>query len=218
MKSILSASIVLILFLASSCGGDGKKAKDDQLTIKSDEVVNLQGSSSSAFRNVVETETPEPEKPRPPRPESETILQDFEEDNGTANHDVYTWDYGKAKSEVQAARAFRGQRSLRTYGEKFGINLSRREFNVIGYDKVFVYIYDTVGDNTVEFELHDMDGGSAKVWSVERSEKNEWQRVAIPLEYFRGKIDLKRLKNVEFYEWNPGVYYLDNFGVSKYKD
>ncbi len=212
---IIPAAVLLIL---TSCAGGQKKEKGEKLTIRSDEVVNLQGTGGSSSSVTVETVTPEPRKPARQRAESETVLQDFEEDNGTAGHDVYTWDYGKAKSAVQSDRVFRGKRSLRASGDKFGINLSRREFDVSGYDKVFVYVYDTVGDNTLEFELHDMDGSSAKVWSVERSEKNEWKRVAVPLEYFRGKINLKRLKKAEFYEWNTGLYYFDNFGVSQFQD
>lgn len=202
--------LVMAFFLClSGCGKD--KSKDAPLVIHTQEVVDLRDPNAASGN------TDDTAKIGKPRPEAETVLQDFEKNNGTEKFDVFTWDYGQAQSAVQSEVIYHGSQALKSQGNKFGINLSKREFDISGYDKVFVYVYDTVGDNTIEIELHDMDGASAKIWTVERSDKDRWKRVALPLEYFRGKINLKRLKNVEFYEWYKGTYYYDDFGVSKYK-
>lgn len=205
---ILSISLLCLAGLCLyGCGKD--KPKDGALVIHTEEVVDLRGpDATNAGPDAVIAKA---------RPEAETVLQDFESGNGTEQFDVYTWDYNKAHSVVQSEKVLNGSQALKTEGDKFGINLSKREFNISGYDKVFIYVYDTVGNNTIEFELRDMEGKTAKIWSVERSRKDKWKRVALPLEYFRGKINLKRLRNAEFYEWNKGTYYFDDFGVSKYK-
>ena len=200
-------SLFVLLLCLNACGKE--KPKDVPLVIRTQETVDLRGpDAASGDPDAVIKKA---------RPEAETVLQDFEQGNGTEGFDVFNWDYGKAQGAVQSEKTYHGSQALKTEGDKFGINLSKREFNISGYDKVFIYVYDTVGNNTLEFELRDMEGKTAKIWSVERSQKDKWKRVALPLEYFRGKINLKRLKNAEFYEWNRGTYYFDDFGVSKYK-
>jgi hypothetical protein len=211
MKTI--GLILSMVFLLGLCGCGKDKPKDTPLVIRTQEVVDLRAPDAT---NQGVAEDPDAVIGKA-RPEAETVLQDFESGNGTEKIDVFTWDYDKAQSTVQTEKAMRGTQALRTQGDKFGINLSKREFDISGYDKVFIYVYDTVGDNTIEFELRDMYGKTAKVWSNVRSAKDKWKRVAVPLEYYRGKINLKRFRNVEFYEWNKGTYYFDDFGVSKYK-
>lgn len=145
----------------------------------------------------------------------ETIMQDFEEKNGTEKFDVYAWDYDKALPQVVKETAYKGKRSLKTAGYKFGINFSKRTFDLSKADKIFVYVLDTVGDNTIEFEIRDANDITAKVWSSEKSKKGKWTRVALDLTYFKDKIELSKVKNLELYEWNPGVYYFDNVGFIK---
>jgi hypothetical protein len=145
----------------------------------------------------------------------ETVIQDFEENNGTEKFDVYAWDYGKAIPEVVKETAYKGKRSLKTAGAKFGINFSKRTFDLSGASKIFVYVLDTVGDNTLEFEIRDASEITAKIWTGEKSKKGKWTRVALDLAYFKDKIDLSKVKNLELYEWNAGVYYFDNVGFIK---
>lgn len=145
----------------------------------------------------------------------ETVIQDFEENNGTEKFDVFTWDYGKASPEVVKEAAYKGKRSLKTAGAKFGINFSKREVDLSGAQKIFVYVLDTVGDNTIEFEIRDSGEKTAKIWTSEKSRKGKWTRVALDLGYFRDKIDLSKVKNLELYEWSAGTYYFDNVGYIK---
>ncbi len=145
----------------------------------------------------------------------ETVLQDFELNNGTEKFDVYAWDYGKGKPEITTEKPFKGKRSLKTAGDKVGINFSRREVNLAAAKTLFLYVWDPTGDNTIEFEIRDMEGNTAKAWSKDQSKKNKWTRVAIDLRQFRDQINLSRVKNLEIYEWNPGTYYYDQVGFDR---
>lgn len=145
----------------------------------------------------------------------EVVLQDFEDGNGTKSHDVYFWDYGKAKPEIASADAFKGSQCLKTQGDLVGVNFRIRSADVSSYKKVFVTVFDTNGDNTLEIHLRDMKDQVHKVWSTEKSKKNAWQRVSIDLSQYQGKIDLTKVKNLEIYEWNPGIYRYDDIGVAK---
>jgi len=154
-------------------------------------------------------------KPGSPALPNEIILQDFEAGNGTEGMDVYSWDSGKAKAEVQSERANFGARALRTQGDYWGVNFNKREVDLSGYKYLFVWIYDTVGDNTIEFTVADMSEKEAKCWTSDKSKKNEWAKITINLDQFRNQVDLKKVRNIRFYEWNPGTYYIDDLGAGK---
>lgn len=191
---------MLILALAiAGCGGAQAPVEE---AITSEEIMDLQSQVSPGLGQAGADA------------KSENVLQDFEEGNGTAG-DQYSWDYGKAGAGLTGDQTHSGRRALRVAGDKFGVNLAVPSFNVQDFDRIFVWIYDCVGDNTVEFELTDADGKKANGWSKEKSRKNEWTRVSMPLAQFRDRVDLTRLRAVEFYEWNPGIYYFDDLGVEK---
>ena len=77
---------------------------------------------------------------------------------------------------------------------------------------IYVWVYDTHGNNTVELKLRDYhEAVSNSVWSAMQSVQNQWTRIEWPLSQFTG-IDVHQVKNLEIYEWNDGTYYFDNAG------
>lgn len=143
------------------------------------------------------------------------ILQDFEDGNGTSDHDVYVWDYGKAAAKLDAGHAFRGAKAMMTQGDIAGANLMRRSYDLSGYRRVFVNVLDGAGDNTIEIGIRDMNDKVQKVWSTDKSRKGQWTKVGVDLASYRGKIDLTKVKNIEIHEWNKGTYFFDDIGAEK---
>lgn len=63
--------------------------------------------------------------------------------------------------------------------------------------------------NTVEVKLVDASGKDSKVWTSMSSESGEWTHFYVPLSSYSG-IDLTAIKTVAFWEYNDGVYYIDD--------
>lgn len=88
---------------------------------------------------------------------------------------------------------------------------------------ISVWVYDTVGKNTVQLRLHDVNGcASEHLWSEMESCPDEWRQITWSLS--EGKlgqlaaehsledctsVDMSQIKSIEFYEFNQGVYYFD---------
>ncbi len=72
-----------------------------------------------------------------------------------------------------------------------------------------IWVYDTVGNNTLELNLKDITGEQEKHWSSASSVSNNWTLISIPLSNYK-TVDLTCIKDIEIYEWNPGSYYFDD--------
>ena len=75
---------------------------------------------------------------------------------------------------------------------------------------ISVWIHDTQGNNTVQLMFHDDHSkASNTVWSSMRTAKNAWGEVTWFIDEFKD-VDMRRITNIELYEWNDGVYYFDS--------
>ncbi|MFA5338626.1 MAG: beta-galactosidase [Candidatus Omnitrophota bacterium] len=80
-----------------------------------------------------------------------------------------------------------------------------------------VWVYDTQGNNSIQLRLRDAegDGGSGGdgycLWSSNNSVQNQWTQINWDMTQYPSVPNLNkdRIASVELYEWNQGVYYLD---------
>jgi len=206
----MSRKIVMLALVAvAACGGNAPapSAPAEPLVVKAQEEARPVEQEADTAAAAATAE--------PPLGKGEVVFQDFEPGNGTEDHDIYFWDYGKAAPEFDTVRYRRGSQSVKMNGDLFGFNLNKREVDVSNCQEIFLWVFDSQGANTIEIALRDMDDKQAKVWSTQKSKKNEWARISIPVNAFRakGNVDLGRIRNVEIYEWNPGAYFFDDFGA-----
>ncbi len=63
--------------------------------------------------------------------------------------------------------------------------------------------------NDLAVKLIDANGKDAEKWTEMKSTEGEWSHFYVPLSEYGG-IDLTAIQKVAFYEWNEGIYYIDD--------
>jgi hypothetical protein len=156
-----------------------------------------------------------------------TNFQNFEKDNGTPpGAGNYFWDAwfttctfsepplpvhtGQRAVRVEAYAKQKGDPQTDT-GGTVGINPSSdKPIDLSEATTISVWVYDTQDNNTVELKLRDWDERvSNALWSEKESVKDQWVLITWDLPDFEG-VDKSRIKNIELYEWNDGVYFFDD--------
>jgi len=150
-------------------------------------------------------------------------FQNFEPDNGTPpGGGNYFWDAWFTTCSFESAVVREGSRAVRVdahaaaegnpgdHGGTMGINPSSSDpIDLSSATTLSVWVYDTQGDNTVELKLRDYnDALSNNVWSEMQAEQNKWTEITWSLSDFTD-VDLSQIKNIELYEWNDGIYFID---------
>jgi hypothetical protein len=153
-------------------------------------------------------------------------FQDFERENGTPpGGGNFFWDAWFTTCSFESTIVCEGSRSVRVdahawtegspkdTGGTMGINpSSSAPVDLSSATTIYVWVYDTQGNNTVELKLRDIhDAVSNSVWSAMQSVHQGWTRIEWALSDFAG-VDMRQIKNLEIYEWNDGIYYFDNAG------
>ena len=110
-----------------------------------------------------------------------------------------------------------GTNSLK-YDKGANVTITKDEtVDALGYDYLELYVLDTKSNN-LEITITDEHGNESKVWSDDdkKSVANQWTSIKVPLSKFKN-VDLENIKSISIYEWNDGVYYIDNisFGVNQ---
>lgn len=152
-------------------------------------------------------------------------FQDFERNNGTPleegdeEQDIdYFWDAWFMDCSFSQDTVYEGQRAMccRAFADEsgspndtggaVGIKPSSSEpIDLSSASTIHVWVYDTQGNNTVELKLCDDNGCSNSIWSEQEASQNAWTGINWPLSALTD-IDKSRIRYVEIYEWNDGIY------------
>ncbi|HEY8805023.1 MAG TPA: glycoside hydrolase family 30 beta sandwich domain-containing protein [Clostridium sp.] len=81
------------------------------------------------------------------------------------------------------------------------------------YGYLNFYVKDTQGVNTVKLTFVDKNNAEYSTWTTTRSAKDKWIPINFALCSITG-IDKTAIKEIRVGEWNPGVYYFDDFYLS----
>mgnify|MGYP001111364038 CR=1 FL=1 len=170
---------------------------------------DLGGLSTSTLTSTI---PPPPSQTTPGQPDSVPagILQDFEYPDSFYN--VF-----QAEGELDTAKVYSGQYSLKmvSTGDTYhtiGVYIYNRPVDVSSYSSVGVWIYDTVGQNTLEIRLTDSHGDTQAIWTNQRSLKNRWKLISNSLASYT-QVDLTKIIKIEFCEYWEGTYYFDDAKV-----
>ncbi|MDD5132031.1 MAG: CIA30 family protein [bacterium] len=129
----------------------------------------------------------------------------------------YAWSVYLSTPSFETSIIDSGLRALKaTGGGTVGINIAN--YTSAGIDisarkYLYVFVYDTAGNNSVELRLTDINGGTKALWSSAPANQNEWTFISWNLSDFASTVDLTKIKNIQLYEYNTGTYYFDNVGV-----
>lgn len=87
--------------------------------------------------------------------------------------------------------------------------------DISNYDYVDFWLKDA-GANNVAVKLLDSNGNSSEVWTDTKSTPGEWTEFKVDLsKYDFSNVDRSSISTVAFYEWNKGVYYIDDIKFGK---
>ena len=87
-------------------------------------------------------------------------------------------------------------------------------FDASSYSYLNFYVKDTQGSNTVKLTFVDTHNAEYSIWTDGlRSVQNKWTQINFPLNSITG-INTSAIKEIRVGEWNPGVYYFDDFYFS----
>lgn len=148
---------------------------------------------------------------------SSMVLQDFEYEDSHYGVD-------QVDTSLNNAIKHRGNSSLQMTGtggtwHTMGAYLYHRPVNVSSRSKLCLWVYDTVGSNTLELGLLDADGLSQAIWSDwenacdnPNTQQNSWVRMCFNLELF-DQVDLTSLNKIQITMYRNGTYYFDDFIV-----
>jgi hypothetical protein len=89
-----------------------------------------------------------------------------------------------------------------------------RPVNTTSKTNVCVWIYDTVGQNTVAIRLIDSAGNNKEVWTNDRSLKNKWKLICISLSSFSDTVDLTSVVKIQLTMFWNGVYHWDHLHLT----
>lgn len=161
------------------------------------------------------------------------MFQDFEPGNGTPD-DYYYYDAWSASPDFEYTNVREGTRSVvmhahggsgggQAHGGTIGITVAdpSAQINLQNADSLFMWVYDTQGNNTVELRLRDTTGVFGPCWWSNDhpalgvggiAVKDEWTLMAWDLTRYTGT-DKSRITGIELYEWWDGDYYFDEVWV-----
>ncbi len=129
----------------------------------------------------------------------------------------YSWSIYLSTPTFETSTIHNGTRALKaTGGGTVGVNLvnyTSAGIDISARQNLYVFVYDTVGNNSVELRLTDVNGGTKALWSNGAASQNEWSFVTWNLSDFASTVDLTKIKDIQLYEYNPGTYYFDDVGV-----
>lgn len=129
----------------------------------------------------------------------------------------YAWSVYLSTPTFEASTIYNGARALKaTGGGTVGINMvnyTSAGIDISARKNLYVFVYDTVGNNSVELRLTDINGGTKALWSSGTASQNEWTFISWNLSDFASTVDLTKIKDIQLYEYNPGTYYFDDVGV-----
>lgn len=87
--------------------------------------------------------------------------------------------------------------------------------DISGYDYVDFWVKDA-GSNNLAVKLIDSNGEGTEVWTEAKSVAGQWAEFKIDLtKYDFTTVDRSSISKVAFYEWNEGVYYIDDIKFGK---
>ncbi len=147
--------------------------------------------------------------------ENETVVfHDFEGESSNSN----------LSGALNTEYAHNGNKSLcySNTGDYAGWNVTvtakNETVDITNQNYITFWVKDE-GANSVEVTLYDEDGHeSSKVWTSETSVAGEWTKLSIPLSMFdfaTNGVDKSKISKIAFYEWNEGIYYLDDIQFEK---
>ncbi len=161
-----------------------------------------------------------------------TIYQNFEPDNGIP---INIWSRtleGHASVVDRHDGVHLGQNSARyESGWKWNglginttpnvidfkqVNNDRFTFWVLAFPFVTCEIWgcDTAVDNNIGIEIHD-DGkygnGGVSIWTVAKARYKQWTKLEVLFSQLPPDFDLKHISQIQFVNYWPGKYYLDDF-------
>ena len=152
----------------------------------------------------------------------ETMFQDFEPNNGTP--DNYFYEVYYTTRDFESSIVYGGERSLRVqaraeqdggpnnHGGTVGINVASPSgyVNLDSATTLSIWVYDNVGNNTIELTLKDSNGNTGNYgYSITKSVKQMWTKISWDISSYSG-VDKSRIASIELYEWWDGYYYFDN--------
>jgi beta-galactosidase len=152
-----------------------------------------------------------------PSNEPATLLQDFDYED--SYYEVY-----QANADLSTEVKHSGNSSLRMTGtggdwHTVGAYLYNRPANVNPCGKICIWVYDTVGTNTVELRLLDTAGTSQPVWSDAenacdnpKTQLNSWVRMCFNLAIF-DRVNLSALNKIQVTMFWDGAYYFDDIVI-----
>jgi beta-galactosidase len=151
---------------------------------------------------------------------STTSFQTFETTGGTIN--AYGWSGASSTAARSATQAHAGSYSVEyIHGGAGGANANvvitpesgAASINLTanGETKLVFWVYDTQGSNTVNVKIIDSLANQANVWTTASSTQNSWTEFTMNLSDFTG-VNMAQVASIEFIEWNPGTYYIDDVG------
>ena len=150
-------------------------------------------------------------------------LQNFEPKNGA--EDEYFIDIWKSESDFATDIVHSGSRSLMTEtGDEWGGAIGIQPVSKDGYadlskaKKVSIWVYDTIGNNTIQLRLKDVEGNGGSgndnnfLWSTKSTKKDAWTQIKWSLNKYPKveDLDLTKISVLEIYLPKAGVYYLDD--------
>jgi glucosylceramidase len=148
---------------------------------------------------------------------SPVSFQNFEPDNGTPG--AYFREVWYMTCLLDSTVAHEG-RSLKCHAHAGDIDSHGGTVDIypsssnpvdLSSGKTFsIWVYDTQGHNDAELKLCDDDGCHGETaWSDNKAMQNNWTELTWQLSKFT-KADKSKIRYIEIYEWNDGIYYFDD--------
>jgi beta-glucuronidase len=175
------------------------------------------GGLASTMLTPLAIEIPEVYSISQPASVPTTVLQDFEYE------DSY-YEAKQASVSLSTEVKYNGSSSLQMTGiggegHTVGVYLYHRPININSYSKICLWVYDTIGNNTLELGLLDVNGSSQEVRSNlenacdnPNTRKNSWVQMCFNLAIFN-QVDLSALNKIQMTMYLDGIYYFDDIIV-----
>lgn len=155
--------------------------------------------------------------------EGKSVLQDFEPSNGTDGGTCFQQIWN-CTGDFEMTQVHNGAQSLKLETAQNGGTAGIRVMSAKGSadlskaKKITLWVYDTQGDNTIELRIKDAGGNGGTgpdgktLWSTNKSKKDAWTKIEWDLRNYPAAegLDLTQVSMLEVYEFNPGVYYIDD--------
>lgn len=149
------------------------------------------------------------------------MLQDFE--NEGSYYNVFQAN-GSLSSDIRhsGTSALRMTGTTGDPGHTVGAYLYDRPVDLTRYDQICLWVYDTVGSNTMELRLVNTDVISQAAWTEDysddvdniRTQQNQWVRICFNLAIFN-QVDLSAVNRVQMTMWHNGEYYFDDISAER---